>query len=260
MDEIAVGLVDVLHAIENPMKKFRKDIYSDSFREFEREHGDFFRKTENEFLVCKHSRHRMQESIEAFVSEIEKELNLFSKKRLRENKLSDYNMVLVTYDFPAILDLMPQTGKEFSECVICAWKKHFPTVDLKATTFEEINAGFKQRYCYITTAVCESLGKPDECYELNLLRDYRDDYLSSQENGEELIRRYYDIAPTIVKRINRRPDSHDIYFGIWEKYLKPCIRYIEDGDNKECMKLYTEMVYDLQNKFFVTKGEWKNER
>lgn len=251
MDEIAIGLVDVLHAIENPTEKFGKNTYSDSFRKFEQEHGHFLRKAEKEFLASGHPKHRMQESAEVFVIEIERELKNFSKKRFRENRLSDYNMILVTYDFPAMLDLMQQTGKEFAESVIRAWRKHFPATDLKATTFEEINAGFKQRYCYITTAVCESLGKPDECYELNLLRDYRDDYLSRQENGGELIHRYYDIAPTIVKRINRRPDSHEIYFGIWEKYLKPCIRHIEDGDNKGCMKLYTEMVYDLQNKYFL---------
>ena len=182
---------------------------------------------------------------------VAEELRALAKERFRQNRLMDYNMVLVTYYFPAALDLMPQSGTQFVDHMILAWKEQFPQTDLKPATFEEINAGFRQRYCYITTAVCKSLGKTDECYELNLLRNYRDDYLSRQKNGKELIRRYYDIAPTIVKRINRREDCAVIYQDIWQTYLKPCIAYIEHGKKKECMDLYTNMVYDLQEKYFM---------
>ena len=38
-----------------------------------------------------------------------------------------------------------------------------------------------------------------------------------------------DIAPTIVKRIGRRSDAGTIYQGIYDQYLKPCIRLIEEG-------------------------------
>ena len=77
----------------------------------------------------------------------------------------------------------------------------------------------KEFYCYITTAVCKSLNKPDDCYELNLLREYRDQYLMGTKDGE-ICKEYYNIAPTIVKRIDRSPDASEIYADIWEKYFK----------------------------------------
>lgn len=250
MDKVVVGLVEILHTMQDPIKNFKKDTYEEIFREFEAVHGDTIKELDAVILASGDREKKMQEIAEGFVYEIEKELDAFPKKRTRQNKLSDYNMALVTCYFPAVLDLNQNTGKNFLERFLAIWKQHFPAANLKLAAFEEINAGFQKRYCYITTAVCESLGKPDECYELNLLRDYRDDYLSRQENGEELIRLYYDIAPTIVKRINRKPDSHEIYYDIWKTYLMPCIRFIEKGENEACRQLYTDMVYDLQNKYF----------
>ena len=36
-------------------------------------------------------------------------------------------------------------------------------------------------FCYITTAVCRSMDKADNCYELTTLREYRDGYLLRSE-------------------------------------------------------------------------------
>ena len=96
-------------------------------------------------------------------------------------------------------------------------------------------------FCYITTAVCESLNKPDDCYELTTLRKYRDEYLLSTESGREIVEEYYNIAPTIVKRIGRQDDAGEIYRGIWDEYLSPCIHLIEKGRKEECKDRYSEI-------------------
>ena len=70
-----------------------------------------------------------------------------------------------------------------------------------------------------------------------------------QPNGEELIQEYYNLAPTIVKHIGKKPERKEIYAGIWETYLKPCMRMIEEGKNEECKDLYIRMVRDLQKKY-----------
>ena len=62
-----------------------------------------------------------------------------------------------------------------------------------------IENGLKRSFCYITTAVCKSLNKPDDCYELNLLREYRDQYLDGDKGWRDSCKEYYNIAPTIVK-------------------------------------------------------------
>ena len=104
--------------------------------------------------------------------------------------------------------------------------------------------------CFITTAVCENLGKPDNCYELTTFRNFRDKWLVNQSDGKNLIAEYYSIAPAIVDKINRLPDAAKIYDDIREKYLVPCLELIERGDNQSCKRLYVEMVTSLKKKFF----------
>jgi hypothetical protein len=47
--------------------------------------------------------------------------------------------------------------------------------------------------CFITTAVCDFLSEPDDCYELTLFRSFRDNWLSFQPDGKQLVEQYYDI-------------------------------------------------------------------
>ena len=60
--------------------------------------------------------------------------------------------------------------------------------------------------CYITTAICEEFGKPDDCYELTSFRNFRDTWLKQQPGGQNLIAQYYKTAPTIVELINKQPN------------------------------------------------------
>ena len=103
--------------------------------------------------------------------------------------------------------------------------------------------------CYITTAVCRKDNKEDDCYELNMFRDFRDNWLMYQKDGNALIERYYKIAPQIVKNIDLKNDSSLIYDEINNKYLKNCLKMIENKEYEECKKLYIEMVESLEKKY-----------
>ena len=103
--------------------------------------------------------------------------------------------------------------------------------------------------CFITSAVCESFGKPDDCYELTMFRSFRDNYLAKEQDGEDLIRKYYRIAPWIVEKINELPNANSIYLSIWREYLLPCLTSIEQKDYITCKKKYVQMVEELFEKF-----------
>lgn len=96
--------------------------------------------------------------------------------------------------------------------------------------------------CYITTATCEEYGKPDDCYELTVFREFRDNWLQYQKDGKELIQRYYDTAPEIVELINAQPDRKEIYKRLNEQYLSKCLSYIETGENEKCKEKYVDMM------------------
>jgi len=96
--------------------------------------------------------------------------------------------------------------------------------------------------CFITTAVCEELNKPDDCYELQTLRGFRDNWLKKQAYGETLINEYYAIAPEIVKKINKKNNRTSIYKNINSVYIQKCIYLIENGKMNECLECYKNMV------------------
>lgn len=100
--------------------------------------------------------------------------------------------------------------------------------------------------CFITTAACEYFGKADDCYELTLLRQFRDGWLAIQPGGENLIKEYYKVAPLIVDRLNSNERRDEIYREIWNCYILPCIQFIEQNAYESCRKLYEEMVQKLQ--------------
>jgi len=100
--------------------------------------------------------------------------------------------------------------------------------------------------CFITTAVCESSGKPDDCFELTTLRKFRDGWLANQHDGKNLIAEYYAIAPRIVNKINSLPDAAQVYKDLLENYIKPCLSFIKQGDPQACKELYIEMVASLK--------------
>jgi hypothetical protein len=104
----------------------------------------------------------------------------------------------------------------------------------------------KSSWCFITTAACEYFEKPDDCYELTMLRHFRDGWLAMQPDGENIIKEYYRIAPPIVELLNVSEQRDAIYHNIWESYIMPCVHLIEQDAYEQCRKLYEKMVNDLK--------------
>lgn len=115
---------------------------------------------------------------------------------------------------------------------------------------EEINNPKKSdEGCFVTTAVCGFLNKPDDGYELTRFRMFRDDWLAKQPGGTELVKEYYRVAPVIVSIIDELSDRSDIYLDILKKYLKPCLNYIESKEFIKCKEFYINMVQTLKNRY-----------
>lgn len=108
------------------------------------------------------------------------------------------------------------------------------------------SSGSSNGWCFITTAACEYFGKPDNCYELTTLRQFRDGWLALQPGGEATIQEYYRVAPSIVGALNVSDQRDVIYTDIWNRYILPCIRMIEQNAYESCRTLYEKMVLDLK--------------
>ena len=97
--------------------------------------------------------------------------------------------------------------------------------------------------CYITTACMRHFkgNFDDNCYELSLLRWFRDNYVS-----EEDIALYYELAPTIVETINEDENANSIYENIYNNVISYCVTKIEQGDYVLAYEMYKNSVIKLE--------------
>lgn len=105
-------------------------------------------------------------------------------------------------------------------------------------------------FCFLTTAMCEYYGKPDDCHELKALRKFRDNWMAQTEEGKRLVAEYYDIAPVIVDAIGKDSNAVAIYSMIRD-VIYHCIDQMDKGDNQGCLDSYKEMVQNLAKKYGV---------
>ena len=244
------GIEDMLIREKNPMAFFKKGIYPDAFQAYMSRHMDTLDAIETIYLQEEDPEAWVEKLADRLIQAAQTELGAIPKKRQREEQQINYNMLLAIFVFPALLERKGQSSEPLSDRIIKKWNKEFHTSVGKAT-YEKIEEGFHKKFCYITTAVCESQGKADDCYELELLRSYRDDYLLATEEGQALVKEYYNIAPTIVNRIDRQENPRAIYEEIWDSWLSGCVNLIEAGEKEACREKYMDMVYELKGRYMA---------
>lgn len=123
-----------------------------------------------------------------------------------------------------------------------------PTSSSSGSTSSKNNSsGSTGSFCFISTVICEYLGKADNCIELNTLRSYRDYWLKNQPDGQQLIVEYYNNAPLIVSKLKSSTDYAVYCQYLWESYLQPCLIFIKDKQYELCKERYIEMYHYLQS-------------
>lgn len=242
------SLKELIRSCHKPMQDFRRDRFEDAFDQFYASRRSMFEAMEYIWQVEDPQERWLSDMAESVIQEAKEDLDTYKSKGKRSQRLLDLNFIVSIYLVPATLKYPAGVSAPFADHLISAWNEAFGTT-LGRATYDEISAGFRRKLCYITTAVCEQLGKGPDCRELRLLKDYRDQYLDTTPEGHALVEAYYDIAPTIVKRIEREPDRDRIYEEIYQEHLLPCIRKIEAQDYEGCGAGYREMVLALKARF-----------
>lgn len=251
-NEIQEGLNRLFELLVPFSKEFNKRTYVEVFKSKYEEFRPLFSAIAHECEVAENKEEAIEEFASVLPDKIHKVLDEQSSKRKKENMLMNYNLGMVAFVIPMFRYGRMDACEKIVERMVPLWNDNGLSLDIGSSTFEEIEGGFKSHFCYITTAVCQSLGRPDDCYELNLLRDYRDHYLSATQGGDVEIKEYYNVAPTIVHRIDRMENADEIYKDIWETYLSPCVTLIEEESHEECRELYAGMVRSLQKKYLYS--------
>lgn len=100
--------------------------------------------------------------------------------------------------------------------------------------------------CFISTACVEARGLPDDCLELQVLRNFRDTFVRGLLDGAVVIGEYYEKAPLIVSRINGRSGGRRTYEDLFNRLVKRSVELIKQGRQREAFENYRAIVGELQ--------------
>lgn len=95
--------------------------------------------------------------------------------------------------------------------------------------------------CFLTTAACQYKGLSDDCYELTLMREFRDTKLLSSAEGQALVADYYNRAPELVPLLEDRLIAE----RVWEQICS-IVKLIEDKRSAAAIESYEAMVLLLE--------------
>lgn len=240
----------IVKATETPMQSFDRKNYHGAFMKIYEQMVPGFDALQALYTSVKEPDTLLDNMAGAVVEAAQQELEACKKRSQKEIRMMNLNMQLAVFINPAILYYKGDFSKALTERIGVKWKEAFPKTNVQIADIDTIEKGFRRKFCYITTAVCRTFGKPDDCYELNAFRRYRDEYLMNIPGGEEMIHRYYDIAPTIVKHIDATGYADEIYRNIWEEDLRVCLSEIENGELEQCADHYRQMVERMYDRYF----------
>jgi hypothetical protein len=100
--------------------------------------------------------------------------------------------------------------------------------------------------CFVTTTVCDILGKKDNCDELETLRKFRDTKLLTNINLENLVFEYYNISPILVKIINNHKNKQEFAETLLNDYLKIIVEQIKNSEDNKAIALYKKMIKKIK--------------
>lgn len=105
--------------------------------------------------------------------------------------------------------------------------------------------------CFITSAVCRTFEKPDDCKELMAFREFRDTYMQDKEELKKEIEKYYEIAPKICKAIDDKGEvaAKQEYVRIWDDHLSKAFDALNNKELEKTYNIYKNMVKSLEKTY-----------
>lgn len=114
--------------------------------------------------------------------------------------------------------------------------------------------------CFLTTAICDMLGMDDNCYGLNVMRNFRDTILVNDSRYYPLLAEYEVVGPVISD--NMYKDKHGVQVAeyYFENYIYDIIMNLSTRrDYNDAIGKYVQMVNDFKRMYGVTKEVNEND-
>ena len=104
--------------------------------------------------------------------------------------------------------------------------------------------------CFISTAICEIIGKDDDCDELQTLRGFRDNVLCKEPSLKAMVDEYYLISPPLADALRKMSNKHEIAEELFENHIDIILKQINQNKISETVSSYQEMISHLKSKIY----------
>jgi hypothetical protein len=130
-------------------------------------------------------------------------------------------------------------GKSYEEKEHLFGGKYYEDSDGK--TYEK-----KESICFISTACIEVMGRPDDCEELMMLRQFREDHLVGKPIGEAILFEYKEISRTILSWIERQKNRAALYRDLYNRLVLGSVILIKEGKTDQAIEHYRRIVAEYK--------------
>lgn len=244
-------MIDAIAEHPDFFKNFDRKRYNDYFDKFSGDIRPVYEAMDRFVQACEDKKAQIAAFADRFLDDREAYHRKNKLYKARKNALLfESKLLIALFLVPAVRAMELSVSEPFVETLHDAFVSRYPKDGFELTTYEDIASGFRKRkLCFITTAVCEFEGKPDDCAELQAFRAFRDGWLSQDEAGRELVEEYYRIAPSVVTVIDLCDDRAAVYGMLRKDYLQPCYEALSRQDYTACKQTYVRMVRSLQKRY-----------
>ena len=111
--------------------------------------------------------------------------------------------------------------------------------------------------CFITTVVCDILGKKDNDKTLEILRNFSNNILKEDTHYYDFLKLYDNMGPKIADAILHDSDNLKLSTFLFNEVIKPISRQIEDKNYSRAINNYELMMLSLIN-YYGFKHEYNN--
>ena len=105
--------------------------------------------------------------------------------------------------------------------------------------------------CYLTTAMCNILGYPDNNYYLETLRTFRDKVLQQDFKYIPLLISYDTIGPQIAYELEKDENKIEIATNLFNKFITTSVTAIENNKVNDAVNIYVAMTQSLAERYNI---------
>ena len=104
--------------------------------------------------------------------------------------------------------------------------------------------------CYLTTIICNRLGLQDHCMDLEVLRNFRDNFLQKNKNYASLLYEYDVVGPKISSYLEK--EEMPIIQKLFDSYIKPISEMIQNEKFEQAINRYVLMTNSLKDCYGIS--------